>query len=909
MDYSYFEQNYHKVISLYREKPECIPDFRIFEILWALENKRILWDDIPPNFQEMYNLPHMMDYGVDLISLDYRVASQVKNYGTKFPIDFRKISTFFTYAKGMLGINNLELLTTPVARISPTVEYLLKDYVIQRKSFRDMLSKVPKIKGSTTIEPDVNSIEQRDYLVECSELFRDSPELSLRFQLPCGMGKTYIIYDIILKSEGKYIVFVPWIDLLHQFQRNAVKLGIRCGVIGDGEEDYEENDDVIVCTYGSVENVPKWNFKYKFLDEAHHLENELSVYNQKIGEVKCEKELRLSATYRDPEDMDYSMNMRDGIDKGYLSDYVFHIEYFTTDNKTNALLEMIKKNVEWAPIFIYFNSTEKAINFSKLVNDAGISATYLTGKCGKIKRRKVVRLVKDYRLPVLCLCGVFNEGISINELQTVVFGDLRFSDINKIQVAMRASRKCSTKPFFRIVLPVMENEMKEKDIESFMKTFFTIDPKIKESLENRSISRIKVRQNHMKFGEHDNVEAAELVREEIYDSLGNMLKGMTMEEKCKELIEWVEENAKVPSRTGIYFSDNKNMGNFWYMVKSKKYINSSQFSSLYECNFLKDDYDKYQEYCETKKEKLSINDKIEEFLDYVKLNKKVPLSTDKETLFSNGSSMAKFWTKIKANKKLDNPEYSKLSTEKIIKDNYQKSVENSGDDGTRLKINQVIEWTNKKGKVPSNKDPKALFANGEHLGQYWMTVKKYEKCSLPVYSELLTNAILDADYKKYLSKKQKKISDSEKVDEFLEFMKKHNKIPPHYDSESCFSSGELIGSFWKRIKLAKIVDEEPFKKLLTNATLKSNYEAYLQTVDKNPMELKVDALLKYVEEHKEIPTQSNKEIVFYDGKPMGLFWRVIKDKKKIENEPYSKLMSNAILKENYEKKNGKVIDA
>ena len=81
--YSSFRNKYLKSILTFTKNKSIIPEYKIYEILWALEHSLILWEDIPPGFDEEYKLPHVRDYGIDLINLDYNRTAQVKYYSEK----------------------------------------------------------------------------------------------------------------------------------------------------------------------------------------------------------------------------------------------------------------------------------------------------------------------------------------------------------------------------------------------------------------------------------------------------------------------------------------------------------------------------------------------------------------------------------------------------------------------------------------------------------------------------------------------------------------------------------------------------------------------------------------------------------------------------------------------------------
>ena len=554
-------EDYKKILYLHINKIQVLPEYQVFEILYALNYNLILWSDIPPEFSEKFDIPHIRDYGVDLIDLEYTQTGQVKLYNKISTITWSDFSKFYCYSKGILNIKNLYLFTTEDAKIdNMCLNCIKKDKInLIRNNYNFLLNNIDlkniKIENDDDNEDQNNFIEQRDYLIECSELFRSSENDLLKFQLPCGVGKSYIIMDIIKKdleisNDSKYIIFCPWIDLGKQIFELAQKLNIKTSLIGEGRKVYNKENNLIVCINASVDHIPKRiKFKYKFIDEAHHCESEDNkIISDKIFKIPSEKTLMLSATFKKNSDLDYEMNLRDAIDLNYLSDYVLNIEYFTKGDRTEALLNIIKNNLTWTPIFIYFNTTEKAIIFSEKLKELGINSEYLIGEDNKTKREKIIKDVKNYKLSILCLCGVFNEGISINNIKTVIFGDLRHSNINRIQVSMRASRKHHKKSFFRIVVPIIEEDFKEIDINKLVQTFLLIDPKLEDSIKNKRYSRLRIRTNNLNNILNENDELiAEHLREEIYDRLGNMIKGYTQLDYAKDILKRAlerQENGK-----------------------------------------------------------------------------------------------------------------------------------------------------------------------------------------------------------------------------------------------------------------------------------------------------------------------------------------------------------------------------
>jgi hypothetical protein len=77
-------EKYHNLyidnIKRYANNNSDEPDHKIYEYLYALELGMITWDNLPPTFDDKFKIPHKMDYGVDLINLEFTKSCQVKKY-------------------------------------------------------------------------------------------------------------------------------------------------------------------------------------------------------------------------------------------------------------------------------------------------------------------------------------------------------------------------------------------------------------------------------------------------------------------------------------------------------------------------------------------------------------------------------------------------------------------------------------------------------------------------------------------------------------------------------------------------------------------------------------------------------------------------------------------------------------
>ena len=117
-----------------------LSDHKQFEILYALLWNHLLWDDLPPDFGDIHQLPHMRDYGIDTISRASDHAGQVKHYGPRSCIKWSDFTNFTSYAKDLLDISTMSLGTTLEAKIDSLVEASCKKnrYAIHRRAFNEL---------------------------------------------------------------------------------------------------------------------------------------------------------------------------------------------------------------------------------------------------------------------------------------------------------------------------------------------------------------------------------------------------------------------------------------------------------------------------------------------------------------------------------------------------------------------------------------------------------------------------------------------------------------------------------------------------------------------------------------------------------------------------------------------------
>jgi hypothetical protein len=358
---------------------------KIFEYLIAIVSSMLMWDDIPPDFCEKHNLPHRRDYGIDVLDINGKKTGQVKLYGKNSIISFKCLSTYLSYSKEILKIDDINLFTTPFAKIDSMIERI-SSLKTHRFDYDSLLKEVLSMKISENHKISDIKIEQRDYLIDCVSMI-NGDKTNLKFQLPPGTGKSFIAYDAIIKKKcnknEKHIILVHRLQLAEQHVCLLKKLGVKVYVINGRTKKIKNDCDVFIILYQSVDKhldeIMKNKILYKFCDEAHHIEDIDSEWRKNSDKIKCEKEIHLSATFKNQTDLDYVMTIRNAIDSGYISDYKIICEYFTNGDKMNSLANLIKERREWFPAFIYFNCKENAKKFNKKLQELEIKSDTVFG--------------------------------------------------------------------------------------------------------------------------------------------------------------------------------------------------------------------------------------------------------------------------------------------------------------------------------------------------------------------------------------------------------------------------------------------------------------------------------------------------------------------------------------------------
>jgi hypothetical protein len=579
----------HECHANYRQRMRRadIEPWKKAELCIALRRGGVLWEDLDPEAFRRLRLPHARDYGVDVVDPGcLAFASQVKCYGPRSRITFRHFSTFTQFSR-MLKVDLRFLDTTREAPVDTMVQRALEDgeatlerhddfeYVGERGEegagehcesvSKEAVADAPTRRTLRRPQADVKAL-----------VLRAGPNSLTRAQLPTGTGKTgaalaLVRHYVDTAPAGVHVFFAPWVDLAHQTKAEAeAAWGLPVRLVGDGVDtgvpagaSSGGGGYLIVCVYNSADKLPEGvTYGLKIVDEAHHIENGGGARRRQIEKVPCERTLHLSATFRGQEGLDYAYPMEAAIDAGYILDYKLHFGVFdrpiadgrgkTGLTRARAAVTLVAQHIDsWRPALVYFNTTAAARHAVELFVAEGVACEAVDASTKTPEREAAKARIARGETDVVCLCGVWNESVSIHAVRTVVFADPRHSPENKIQVASRGNRLCEGKAFYRVVFPCCEADMEEASVQALIKGLLGVDPRLARAIEARDTTRLAV--ELVRDGGEDGPESEsdeesddvlELLYERVYDRMGTWLPNADWFERLRDLEAWLEDGGR-----------------------------------------------------------------------------------------------------------------------------------------------------------------------------------------------------------------------------------------------------------------------------------------------------------------------------------------------------------------------------
>jgi mevalonate pyrophosphate decarboxylase len=859
------------------------------------------YNDIDPTFKEQNKMTRN-DTGIDACNLiDTIVQCKLR----KDTLRWEDCGTFF----GSQNIFNSELKKTVVrwdnliitrnkeCKLSKNLKEkheLYTDITFSNDeiiSYCDNLIKnPPKIK----IQKD-KKFKLRYYQSEAINIINNNKNVII--SLPTGCGKNIVI--IYSMNENKrYLILVPRIILMEQIKKEIIKhkpeFKNQIQTIGDNHNKYDQNKNITICVYNSVSLIEKDcnTFDKIFIDEAHHInvpeiyENEdddeyysddetesskddtedeiknTTGFNKIIKSLsKHNNNVYLSATIDIINDFTYyKKEIRDMIDKKYLSDYTIHIPIFSDDPTNKNICQYLIKN--YRNIIVYCNSQKEGKKINELLNSLQKGCSeYIDCNTSKINRKNIVKSYKKGQIPFLVNVRILVEGFDAPITKGVCFIHLPSSKTTIIQIIGRALRLHPLKTFANIILPFSSKD-DETNISKFLKILAQNDKRIKKSYESKTqggyISIEKIKEND------DEIENNEIEfrYEIIYDNMGILKNGEEIwMNRLEQVKKYIDKNKKRPSTLDKNLEIKKYgqwINNQQINYSKKEQIMKNQDIRKLWKEFINDP--KYKEYLLSNEEewKLTLN-KIKKYIDE---NKKRPSSHDKNLEIKKyGQWISHQQQNYSKNEHIMKNQDIKKLWEEFINDRKYKKYFISNKEEWKLTLNKIKKYIDENNKRPSGcdknleikkygcwiSDQQQNYSKNEHIMKNQDIRKLWKEfINDPKYKEYFLSNV--DDWKLILNKIKKYIDENNKrpsqVDKNLEIKKYGQWISNqqiNYSKNEYIMKNQDIKKLWE-----EFINDPKYKKYFL-----SNEEEWKLTLNK---------IKKYIDENKKRPSKRDKNL-------------------------------------------------
>ena len=781
---------------------------------------------------------YMGDIGGDFYILPENKICQAKYYHGKSKIDYGHLA-HTTQARVLYDMDSCVLARTSDSSLTFNAQFALQ---AKLGKWEDRIIDIDEtIQKSVDEVFDENiPVESRAWQVECGELIWN--ENVIHLQAPPGAGKGNLFIQYVLRAGyGRHVFLVPRIDLATQMlKRFQTSFGdsFKVCVVGDSKNlpKYFENSKnvVVICVFNSFEKMLHTKYESLWKDEAH-LYPELD-----IQQISAEKYVLMSATMS-PELMNdekystFTYSLSQAIQDKVVADYRIGIVFISKGDVMDASCDYVSTHPELYPVQVFCNSKERVLNaYQKLSSYEQTNGMrkprveYVLGEMSSKKKEEIRCGIEDGTIDIIVVCQCFTVGTDMPRLRTTFMLDKKSSKQSLIQASLRCLRIHFSKINGLIYIPLYHPENnsydENKDLSFLIDCLQEQDERLNDPKFLRCVTQIKSenkeRDGNEENEENDESESGKYLFDTFYDIIRD-----TIEKKVEEFLCEMKDRDKIISQTDkTTFIDGTFMGSFWSDCKRYERFLNLPYSRLLKNPVLKKEYEKSQM---KKKFKMSIEEKIEEFISFMKTQGKIISRTDK-TKFKDGTFIEKFWSSCKRLKKCDNFPYSRLLENKLLIDDYkQNQTKKEVKMRREEKIEEFLCFMKPLKKTVLQCD-KAKFKDGTFIGSFWNTCKKRKSCANHPYSRLLENPVLKSDYENFLKNKEikknfVKMTMNEKVEAFLCEIQNREKIISNND-EAKFKDGSFVGKFWSACKMLKKCENLPYSRLLENPVLKNDYE-------------------------------------------------------------------------------------
>ena len=896
------------------------------------------YGDIDPNFKEINSLTQN-DTGVDACNLvDTIVQCKLRKknltygetatfFGSQNHYDTEKKQTVIKWPNLILARNSdCKLSSNLVHKQNMFTDkaYDRKDLLDFCQNLLDNKPKYPVVKGARFVK--------RDYQNEYIKHIVDNKENTI-ISLPTGTGKSVLIIFSI-KSDHKYLILVPRVFLMYQLQEEIIRhrptLKKTVQLIGDGNNKYDENKNVTICVYNSVNIVEKYcdQFERIFVDEAHHVvipeiyannedgnadeneddenendenddeneddenkndendddnedenvsenenENENENEDDQNSENNDENNIDDDDEENDEENDEDNNGEKDGNEE-YNSKYIDVINSLKKYNNNVYLSATIDELTG----FKYYKKDIREMIDSKYLCDYVIKVPIFSDD--PTNRNICEYLVKNYR-NVIIYCNSSREGVEINNLMNQImpkssaYIDCKTTKIKRNQIIK--NYKNGDTPYLVNVRVLVEG----------------FDAPITKSvcfmhMPSKSTTLVQIMGRALR--KHEN------------KTIANIILPFSSKTDESSISIFLRIMAKNDTRIRKSY-ESKTLGGYISLDSIGKTVNDGEDNNVVN-NLVEFRYELiYDSLAIQKKSEEKWNIRKELLFEYIDIKKSIIKSNANYKNIPLGS-----WFQTQKKRILDGSSeiYTILSTNAIIKADIDHYLLKNCNDKIKRTFDESLEIFLSFCTVFSRVPQFTERYNNMQVG-YWYGIqkKKIKDHSCNIYKKITQNKHAKVDIDRYLldrikNENQIKLSDDETMDILFNLCNLNGKIPPY----NCVHNGVRIGS-WLLRKKYTIIDNksELYQKLCANECVKAYIDKYLldRNINQNQIKLSdddmINVLFDYSDTYYKTPPSSKKCV--HNGTEIGR-WYERKKHKIIDNESelYQQFSANKYVKIN-----------
>jgi superfamily II DNA or RNA helicase len=746
------------------------------------------YNDIDPLFKEE-NQMTKNDTGIDACNLkDTIVQCKLR----KDVLSWRECATFFgsqvffdpNQNKNVIKWDKLIITRNEESTLTDNLKFrkrLFVDRPYKRSEIIDYCKNIKPVK----VQNSAINIKLRDYQIECIKLIKET-EKNIIICLPTATGKNLIIINS-MKEGLKYLILVPKIILMEQLKTEIIKfrpeLKNKIQSIGDGNNKFDKNKNVVICVFNSVDLIKKYHktFTKIFIDEAHHIYNpeiyeNLKNFNEESFDSLSDSYLKtirkmskynnnvcLSATIDNVKNfVYYKKDIREMINQNYLCDYTLNIPIFDDNPNNEDICKYLLKN--YRNIIVYCNSQIEGKLFNKIFNELqNKSSAYVDCETSTSKRNEIIRKYKEGITPFLVNVRVLVEGFDAPITKGVCFIHLPSNKTTAIQIVGRALRLHPLKTIANIILPFSTKE-DGKSINNFVSIIAGNDERINESYKNKTLGGYisinnAVDDEYQKDDEEsceNDEEKTDIINfryELIYNSMGILRNNEAIwMNKLENVQNYIDKNNKLPPSTD---KDRKIkiMGR-WMSLQKKNYKNKTQIMEndrIYDLWTTFTNCDKYKKYFLS--DDIKWKNRLKNVKEYVDKNNRLPSDESKNKEIK---TMGRWIASQKGKYKNDlgimqNKKICKL-WEEFVNDEKYKKYFMSYEEIRKNNLKQVKLYIKENKKLPASQSKNVQTRIlGAWVVQQKQNYKKkqYNMANQKTY-DWWSKFINDEKYKKYL---------------------------------------------------------------------------------------------------------------------------------------------------------------